>query len=169
MNLAGVPDAALALASAVRAACVDPADQVRQMLALAQSAPLDAMGAPLRRVALAQMARASAAYQPSSYQDAAALRGLVCDALDDEITRAGDAGEDEVYTAFRALRIAVVLDLRARADALPRLRQVTVPPLPAEVLAYRLYGDATRADELVTRADPINPLFMPTDELVLDR
>ena len=169
MNLPAYPAAALAVAKALLAAAVDPADQVRLMLALAQSAPATSFGAVLRRMALIQTCRASAAYQPTSYDDAQALRALVCGALDAEIDAAGDAGEDEVYAAFRVLRIDVVLDLQARGDPLPRLRAVTVPPLPAAVLAHRLYGDATRAGDLVDRADPANPLIMPTSMVVLDQ
>lgn len=169
MNLSGIADAGLTLARALAASVADPGDQVRLMIELADSVPDNPFGHALRRMALTQAALGSAAYQPTSYDDAQALRGIVCAALDAEIGVAGDSGDDEVYTAFRALRIAVALDLRARGDQLPRLRTVTVPVLPAEVLAYRLYGDATRADDLIARADPANPLFMPTEMVVLDR
>ena len=35
------------------------------------------------------------------------------------------------------------------------------------MLAQRLYGDATRADELIRRATPWHPAFMPTTITVL--
>ena len=117
-----------------------------------------------------EAARASAAYQPTSYDDAQALRALLCGELDAEILRAGNAGEDRAYAAFRALRVAVARDLDARGDPLPRLRRVEVAlPQPAAALAHALYGDAGRADELVARADPPHPLFMPRELVVLDR
>ena len=169
MTLPALAPAAHALARAVLAAANDPADQVRIMLSLAEAATDTVFGALLRRAALVQLCRASAAYQPTSYEDARALRLLVCEALDAEIVRAGDAAEDQIYTALRGLRVAVTRDLQARGNPLPRLRQVTVPSLPASVLAYRLYGDATRAADLIARADPPHPLFMPRDEVVLER
>lgn len=59
---------------------------------------------------------------------------------------------DDVYRAFESLRLAVVTDLRRRAVARPGLSshtpQVTTPAL---VVAHRLYGDATRADEICVR------------------
>lgn len=165
-----VASAALALVAALLAAIGDPADQVRIMLALAQAVPgADAASTVMRRVVLVQMARACAAYQPSSYNDAVALRLTACAALDAEIIVAADAGNDQTYLVFRALRVAVTEDLQARGDPLPQLRTVQVPPLPAAVLAYRLYGDATRADEVVARVDPVNPLFMPPTITVLDK
>ncbi len=170
MNLPAVPDAAHALAAAVRGMAADPADQVRVMLSLAELADGGAAGKLLRRAALVQLARACAAYQPTSYDDARSLRAAACALLDAEILRAGDAGEDAVYTAFRALRIAVARDLAARGDPLPRLRDVEViRPLPAAVLAHGLYGDGRRGDELVQKADPVHPLFMPTKLRVLSR
>lgn len=169
MNLSGIADAGFALAQALTASVTDPADQVRLLLEMTGSVPNNPFGHALRRMALTQASVACAAYQPTSYDDALALRELVCGALDAEINAAGDAGDDEVYAAFRALRIAVALDLRTRGDQLPRLRTVTVPVLPPEVLAYRLYGDATRANDLVARSDPSNPLFMPGELVVLDR
>ena len=60
--------------------------------------------------------------------------------------------DDDVYRAFESLRLAVVTDLRRRAVARPGLSshtpQVTTPAL---VVAHRLYGDATRADEICVR------------------
>ena len=33
--------------------------------------------------------------------------------------------------------------------------------LPALTLAYQIYGDTTRADDLIARADPSHPALMP--------
>jgi len=67
---------------------------------------------------------------------------------------AAEAGvvSDEVYQAFQVLRHAVVSDLRQRAVARPGLSTYTPQvTLPALVVAHRLYGDATRADEICVR------------------
>ena len=89
-------------------------------------------------------------------------------ALDAEITAAGDAGSDTSFEALRQLRIACVADLTARgADLAPLVTRRFGASLPHLVVAATLYGDATRADELVRRADPPHPLFMPVSMQVL--
>jgi prophage DNA circulation protein len=108
-------------------------------------------------------ANLTADYQPSSAADAAQVRTMVASALQAEIDSAGDSGDDAVYTALKALRAAVVEDLNTRAAQLPTLMTVrTQAPVPSLVLAYRLYGDASRSDELIAEAAPVHPAFMPT-------
>ncbi len=180
---------AAALMEAVRAVAADPADQIRLLAPLAtfgldaQGSPAPAAGNPLsaaiavavtatsalmRRTALFSLALATAAYQPTSFDDAAALTQQVSALFDAEILLAADAGDDLSYSALREVRAAIVADLAARGANLPHLVTVATPaPLPALALAYRLYGDATRADDLITRADPIHPGFMPTSFLAL--
>lgn len=166
-------DAAQALATAILTASSTPGDALRGLALLADFGPaVGAAGDELvvqgacadlfRRVAVSAMATAGSNYQPQSTSDAAAVRTQVLDAIDSEITIAGDQFEDDVYTSFRALRAQVVQDLNTRGAQLPTLITVQVASsLPALVLAQRLYRDATRADELVSRADPVHPAFMP--------
>jgi prophage DNA circulation protein len=175
-----MPDALAALVEAMRAGITDPADQVQVLLALAgftfsdsaggtvgigaaMAAMRDAMAAACRRAALVSLARASAAYQPSSYDDAAALRVSLAAALDNEITAAGDAGEDASYTALKALRSAVVQDLTVRGASLPSIVTVNLQlPLPSLVIAHRLYLDASRSDQIAAESSAIHPAFCPT-------
>ena len=175
-----MPDALAALVEAMRAGITDPADQVQVLLALAgftfadsaggtvgigaaMAAMRDAMAAACRRAALVSLARASASYQPSSYDDAAALRVSLAAALDNEITAAGDAGEDASYTALKALRSAVVQDLTVRGASLPSIVTVNLQlPLPSLVIAHRLYLDASRSDQIAAESGAIHPAFCPT-------
>ena len=167
------------LAAAVLNAISDPADALRLLASLATPAavlptPAGAVGTAMatmqsgvgdlfRRAAVAALARASAKYQPNSFDDAVSVRATVCAFLDAEILIAGNQGEDATYTALRALRAAVVNDLTTRGAVLATLNTVhTSAPIPAPVLALRLYRDPSRADELVTEAGPIHPAFMPT-------
>ena len=167
-----------AVTEAVRTGCNDPADAIVLLLQLATYSPVslagaDAIGAAMatiesavsaacRRAALTSLARAAAAYAPSSYQDAARVRDLVVAAIDAEIAVAGDGGDYSSYTAFRALRSAVVLDLTTRAGSLAAVITIARPmPQPALAIAYDLYDDASRYDDLVRRVDPVSPLFMP--------
>jgi prophage DNA circulation protein len=172
-------DALAALVEAMRAGITDPADQVRVLLTLAgftftdnagasvgigaaMAAMRDAMAAACRRAALVSLARASSSYQPSNYNDAATLRVTIAGALDGEITAAGDAGDDATYLALKALRAAVVQDLTVRGASLPSVVTVNLQlPLPSLVVAWRLYLDASRSDQITAESGAIHPAFCP--------
>ena len=166
-----VSAAAQALVSTLGAAMSDPADGLRLLGQLYDFGPSGgdaanpggvAISSVMRRAAIAALAGAGQAYQPSSYDDAFSVLGTVTGFIDQEILVAGDNGEDGVFSALRTLRIAVVQDLQARGALLSSMTTFTVAGnLPALALAQRFYRDATRADQLVQEADPISPLFMP--------
>jgi prophage DNA circulation protein len=167
-----------ALAEAVRAAYSAPGDAIRVLSSLAAftatspsstapigkaiTATVTATAALCRRAALTSLARACAAYQPTSYDDALAVRDLAADLMDTEAETAADGGDLATFDALRALRAAVVADLTTRGAQLPRLTTFSFPQsLPVLALAYRIYGDTRRADDLMARVDPPNPAFMP--------
>ncbi len=83
------------------------------------------------------------------------------------------AAEDEDQTAFRAivaLHAAVANDLATRGRPLPRMVSFSFAKrLPALNLANRLYGDASRSDELVDENRVVHPLFMPADGRALSQ
>lgn len=161
------------LLAALLAACADPADAVRLLVELIDSPPASvaassAVGEILvrafQRAAAVELARACADYQPASYDDATALLERVGALLDRLAVAAADAGDGESFAALRALRVAVVTDLRNRGGELAPMKSFALAvTLPALVLAQRLYRDPSRAAELVREADPVSPLFMPTD------
>jgi prophage DNA circulation protein len=170
---------AQALVTAIRDDFIDPADAIRTLSTLYTFVPDDptsssaigvamatmqsAAGDLFRRASVVALARACAAYQPASADDAAAIRTIVCDALDAEITIAGNQGEDATFNALRAVRSAVIKDLTTRGAGLASIETVSTNlPVPAPVLAHRLYQDPSRADELVAQANPVHPAFMPT-------
>jgi prophage DNA circulation protein len=71
-------------------------------------------------------------------------------------------GSDDVTDALIGLHAAVVRDLNTRAAKLPRTRSFTPSAtVPALVLAQRLYGDATRADDIAARNFVRHPGFVP--------
>ena len=167
--------AAQSLAAAVRSAAPTPGDAVRGLLSMvgvqalggesgaavtAQQAGADAM----RRACIAQLAIAAAAYQGASSADMLAVRAAVLAVIDAEITIAGNQREDEVYQSLRVTRAVVVQALNAAGATLPDLVSVATPrPMPALALAQRLYRDPSRSDELVQRANPVHPAFMPVN------
>jgi prophage DNA circulation protein len=116
----------------------------------------------MRRAAAISLARASATYVPTSYQDAQRVLGIVDSALWQVIEEAGDIFDDVSYNALKALRTAVQADFAGRGNNLAQVvTRVFGAQQPALVLAYRLYQDASRADDLIARNDPPHPGFMP--------
>ncbi len=177
-DAADLATAVLAVPEALRNAVGDPGVQVQLLAQMATYAPMvvastapiggaiataqTAAAALCRRAALLSIALACSTYQPASYDDAQALRQQVALLFDPEIVSAADAGDGATFQTLRALRAQVLKDLANRASQLSRLITVTRgAPLPAPVLAQQLYADATRTPDLIRRADPIHPAFMP--------
>ncbi len=133
-------------------------------IGLARRTAQSATGDAFRRSALAALARASAAWQPASYDEAVFVRRLIADAYDSEIVTAGDQAEDDAYTALSDARAAVVTDISTRAADLARMVPVrTTLPMPSLALAYRLYQDPARAEELAAEAGSPHPAFLRTE------
>lgn len=92
-----------------------------------------------------------------SRQDAEAA-GADALALIDHEMATSEPISDQVYADMVTLRAAVSEDLRTRAVALPGITTYTPQrTLPALVVAHRLYGDATRADEITVRNNVAHP------------
>ena len=178
--------AAAQLGQALLQATNDPGDAIRLLLPLTAWVPVpvpgqsglavlsrqvqDAIADTLRCAACAALAQATLAYQPTSYQDAQAVRQAVCDALEGEATVAADAGRDATYAALRDLRAAVALDLAIRGANLAWLVEVqTNQPMPSLAEAWTLYTDTTREPAMVAAADVMHPLFMPVSFSALSR
>lgn len=130
-----------------------------------QAANQSALTGLTRRAALVEAGRVASRVEIATYDEAVALRDDLAERLDDEA--AGTLVSEPVYQALTALRVALVRDLTARAITAPRVSRVTLPStLPALVAAYRIHGDATRADELVARNGRLvrHPGFVPGGE-----
>lgn len=114
----------------------------------------------VRTAAVAEAANAAAVMEFDSHDQASALRDDVCDAADELLLSAQD---DDAYDALRALRAAVVADITARGADLSRLaRYAPRGTQPALLIAQALYGDGSRAEDLLARnvAAVRHPLFV---------
>lgn len=72
---------------------------------------------------------------------------------------------DTLYAALQDVKVSMLDDLSRRGAGLPSV--ITLTPsstLPALVQAYRLYQDATREEELVSRNGLQHPSFVPAGE-----
>jgi prophage DNA circulation protein len=79
-----------------------------------------------------------------------------------------DSGDVATYQALIALHSAVTRDLVNRGLQLPSLVTYSLPrSLPSLVVSLRLYGDSTRADDLVAQNKVIHPAFMPAAGVAL--
>jgi prophage DNA circulation protein len=179
-------NAAQSVVTALAAASNSPADAIRLLTSLTTYSPTPVVGTSqvaaaratmqaactdlLRRAAIAQIAISSSTYQPTSANDASAMRDSIAALIDNEITTAANQGEDDVYLSLRTLRQAVVADLDQRGSGLASIATFNFnATLPALTLANRIYRDATRSDELVVQAAPIHPAFCPTSFKALSR
>lgn len=93
-----------------------------------------------------------------SYQEAIIVREALVERLDaeSEITPS-----DSVYRVLSDLRTSVVQAVPSQEQDLPRLvRYVPPETLPSLLIAYQLYGDAGRADEIAKRNTPRHPGFL---------
>ncbi len=109
-----------------------------------------------------EAARASSAMTFESYDEATAVRTELCDRLDDLMTAAADAGDDNAYGALQAVRLAAAADITGRGGSLAKLTTLVLPTAqPALLVAYRLYGDPAMGDDIAARNNVANPGFVP--------
>ena len=186
MAVTDIPAAVVAVAEAVRSSASSPSSAIAALtiladfyptipapvsaILIAQAQTIVAVAALCRQAALQSLALACAAYQPTSYDDASTLIAAITALFDAEILAVADAGQDATYLALRQLRTSVVNDLTTRGSILPHLRMVTTnTPVSTLELAYKLYGDTSRADEIAQRSDCQHPGFLPVEMTLLSR
>lgn len=130
-----------------------------------QAANQAAQAGLVRRAAMVEAARTASRATFVSYDQAVATRDALAAALDDEAAGIVPAAvgngtpatalqevSEPLYQALTALRVALVRDLTERSVDAPRVTAAVLPStMPALVAAYKIHGDATRADEIVSR------------------
>lgn len=135
-----------------------------------------AMNALVRQVAVAEAAKAAVVTQTpvtttsgvtqvstvptvyDSYQAAIKVREELVDRIDSE---SESTPNDELYVALSDLRASVVKAVPDPEQDLARIVQyVPRETLPSLLVAYQIYGDAGRADEIAARNNPPHPGFL---------
>lgn len=76
-------------------------------------------------------------------------------------SRMGAEGTDLYAWLSNIVAVSVRVVSEIAANAVPVVRVETKISLPSTVLAYQLYGDASRAQELLELAGSATPLLMP--------
>lgn len=149
--------AAAAAVSAIPAATLSPALTRAQDLARAAS----------RLVAAAcwQEAAVSAITSPPAYRDdVEVMRSTLVTGIGPVLDGLAAMGAVEAHGAVAKTVDLAIAGLDELALTIAPLAQIrTTRSLPAPVLAWMLYGDVERCDDLVSRAGTLTPLMMPTD------
>jgi len=129
---------------------------------LAQAANQTALVQLIQCAAAAAVVSQVAQTDFSSYDEAVGVRDPLADQLDTLATAIADGGDDNLATSIDALRLAMVRDVTARGASLASL-YAYIPSVtePAVVIAQRLYGDASFADDIIARNVIDAPLFVP--------
>lgn len=131
---------------------------------LQQAACQDALVMLVQGAAVTAMVQLFAGSSFPSAADAESARTQVSDLIDAQAVVAGDQGDDTAYGGWMALYGAATNDLTVRAQRLPDLLAYQfADTLPSLAVAQRIYQDASRAPELVSRNAAPHPLFMPRD------
>jgi hypothetical protein len=118
----------------------------------------------LIRLALSTAGTIIAGMQFTSREDVDALRLAVNAAFAPSEEAAADKMDAPSYQALIKLHAAIMRHLIVTARPLPRmLNYHFASPLPTLVQAYRLYDDASRADELRAENGIVHPAFAPAN------
>jgi hypothetical protein len=114
------------------------------------------------RLCLATQARIISVMQFVSRQDVDAIKVHLQPPFRAAEEIAADDMDQATFAALIALHGATVNHLVATARPLPRMLNFQFyEPLPSLVIAYRLYEDAARADELRDENKVVHPAFCP--------
>lgn len=122
----------------------------------------------LRRMTIIALVGQVAKYQPTSFEDASAMKRRIVDILDEEIIKAADQAEDQSYLMFRKLKSGIVLYLVQKGADLSVMKTVESPTsIPVSVWANKLYQDTGRQEQIISESDVPHPAFMPNQFKVL--
>lgn len=125
------------------------------------------LNAAVRSAALILNAKAASAMTYDNRAQAVQTRADLVEAFSNQITQTDDIA---VVKALCQARDLAVKAISAQTADLAPVIDVTAPQsMPALYWAYRLYGDPSRADELVARNDVTRPAFMPSRFEALSR
>jgi prophage DNA circulation protein len=126
----------------------------------------------VRQVAITEAIEAALAVDYESYDQTKDVKDRITEAIDDLLNFMGNIGisVDEAFVALRDLRAKTIQMLTDKGATLERIIEKTVPSstiIPAVVLAYDLYEDIEREDEIIQRNVIIkHPGFLPGGQVL---
>jgi prophage DNA circulation protein len=121
-----------------------------------------------RELALREVGYAVTGMTLDNYDEAILMCDKIAAAFVMVEATAANAGEDDIFAALAELRGAITRMIHARAANLnPLVTYRTATTVNSLALAWRLYEDAERDLEIVTRVAARNPAFLPRTGRVL--
>lgn len=144
---------------------VNPLTATRQLQADNRAAVVQTV----KSLALAEAVEAAMGIDYEAYQDAKARRDSLLDKIDEAVYEAGDNGADDLTRSLTELSRTLMNAFRAKASRLPHLVEIAPPvlPVPSLVLAYDLYEDLGREEEIIKRNGITHPGLPPAGEPLL--
>jgi prophage DNA circulation protein len=119
-------------------------------------------------MALAQESKIVIAMTFTSRQDVDAMILAVQNAFADPIETAADTMDAMVFRALVALQASLINHLVSTARPLPQMVAYQfATSLPSLVISQKLYGDASRYDEIRNENKIVHPAFCPPIGLAL--
>lgn len=123
----------------------------------------DAYEAMINVVILNALAKAIVSYNPTTSNEAQNLLNNFVELFDTTLPLVSNLGWSETAQSLNTLRMQACSYLQTMIAQRPQvLTQTFAESLPDVVVAYMLYQDATRAEELTQMNNPDSPMFLPT-------
>lgn len=113
----------------------------------------------IKTIAVATETKAIVSETFPSYEDAILSRGDLLDRIE---ALAGETLSDTLYDAFRSLRTEVANAIPGEENSLPRISSLNLKQsMPSLVVAYDLYEDVEKEQEIVDRNKIRHPGYLP--------
>lgn len=115
----------------------------------------------VKAIAAIQMSVSAAQVQFETSVDVTPIIDDVVNSLDSLALEVGNSTQrQELFDSLNDVKTKFLADISSAAADLPGIKNITTNlELPSVVIAYDLYADAERQDEIIERNNIVNPLF----------
>jgi prophage DNA circulation protein len=121
-----------------------------------------------KQCSVIQASVASTYINYASYGDAQNVWNQIISIFNTQIAAASDIGNNDGYNILRNAKADFVADIKARAPSLSKVTYKNISiPTPGLVIAYDMYEDITREDEIIARNNISNPSLIINTNLEL--
>lgn len=121
-----------------------------------------ALSAVIRQTAVIAAVQTVLNVDFDTYDEAVVLRDELADVLDTEIVSTENIELSQTLQELQKTLVEAITEQSADLKTVSSYETKSV--LPACVIAYELYGDYSKADEIVSRNKIKNPLFVPANK-----
>ncbi|MGD9638387.1 MAG: DNA circularization protein [Alphaproteobacteria bacterium] len=109
-------------------------------------------------------AKISTEIEFTSYDEAVAIRDEIIEQINNIMEK---TTSDDVYTAFAKLKTTVNQDITSRGANLAKIENFSLnKSLPSLIVSYNRYGSIDYAEDIASRNNVANPLFVPGGEIL---